>query len=305
MEQASRTAGTSPVAALRGTVAGPEPVRIGSEAHKELFCRVFLDTHDRYKPAVIAWPTLDPVALRRLTSLPIWRMAVETEGYAGLRMEAMATASADPLVREAIQLNAFEERRHKEVLGHMIRFYGIDIGTEPHYAPPKRPEWSFVRTGYGEFIDSFFAFGLFALAKRSGFFPTELVEVFEPVIQEEARHNLFFANWLAWRQARAPIWRKPFLALERAAAVLVQLRSRLKFGGEIDGDNFTMKGGEAMGLALDPRSLIQLCLAENDRRFAIYDPRLLRPRLMPQLARLAARVLGWRRPAPSAPGARP
>jgi len=304
MDQASRIAGPSPVAALHGATGGLEPVRIGSDAHKELFCRSFLETHDRYKPAVIAWPTLDPVALNRLTSLPIWRMAVETEGYAGLRMETMAAASDDPLVREAIQLNAFEERRHKEVLGHMIRFYGIDIGPEPHYAAPARPEWAFVRTGYGEFIDSFFAFGLFALAKRSGFFPAELVEVFEPVIQEEARHNLFFANWLAWRQARAPIWRKPLLALERLAAVLVQFRSRLKIGGEIDGDNFTMKGGEAMGLSLDPRALVELCLAENDRRFAIYDPRLLRPRLMPRLARLAALLLRRRRTEPAASDAR-
>jgi hypothetical protein len=292
MERASRSPGVDSIAEPRRRTARAETVRIGSEAHKALFCRAFLDSHDRYKPAVIAWPELDAAALRRLASLPIWRMAVETEGYASLRMEAMAAASGDPLVREAIALNAFEERRHKDVLGHMLRFYGIDIGAEPHYAPPRRPEWSFVRTGYGEFIDSFFAFGLFALAKRSGFFPAELVEVFEPVIQEEARHNLFFANWLAWRQARAPIWRRPFLALERLAALLVQLRGRIKVGGEIDGSNFTMKGGEALGLDLDPRALLELCLAENDRRFAPYDRRLLRPRLMPRLARLARLFFG-------------
>jgi hypothetical protein len=200
------------------------------------------------------------------------------------------------LLREAIALNAFEERRHKEVLGHMIRFYGIEIGEEPAYATPRRPEWSFLRTGYGEFIDSFFAFGLYALAKRSGFFPAELVEVFEPVIQEEARHNLFFANWLAWRQARAPFWRRPFLALQRIAALLVQVRGRLQVGGEINGENFTMKGGEAMGFDVSPRSLLDLCLAENDRRFAPYDERLLRPRLMPRLARLARIFLGKPKP---------
>ncbi len=274
----------------RGPVSGA--VRIGTEAHKVLFCRMLLDTHDRYKPAVIAWPRLDDAALARLTGLPIWKLAVETEGYASLRMQAMADITADPLIREAIALNAFEERRHKEVLAHMIRFYGIDIGAETDYLQPRRPEWTFVRTGYGEFIDSFFAFGLFTLAKRSGFFPAELVEVFEPVIQEEARHNLFFANWLAYARARCPLWKRPALSAHRLGALAVELFIRVHVSNTIDQDNFTMKGSQAMGFDLSVRELLDLCLAENDRRFARYDDRLLRPRLLTRPARFVRALFG-------------
>jgi hypothetical protein len=274
----------------RGPATGA--VRIGSEAHKALFCRMLLDTYDPYKPAVIAWPKLDDVALKRLTGLPIWRLAVETEGYASLRMQAMADITDDPLIREAIALNAFEERRHKEVLAHMIRFYGIDIGAETDYLQPRHPEWTFVRTGYGEFMDSFFAFGLFALAKNSGFFPMELVEVFEPVIQEEVRHNLFFANWLAYERARCPLWKRPAMAAHRLGALAVECYIRMHVSNTIDQDNFTMKGSEAMGFDLGIRELIDLCLAENDRRFALYDDRLLRPQLLARPARLARALLG-------------
>jgi hypothetical protein len=274
-------------------------VRIGSDQHKQLFCRMLLDTYDPYKPAVIPWPKLEPAALARLTGLPIWGLAVETEGYAGLRMQAMADVTDDPLIREAIALNAFEERRHKEVLAHMIRFYGIEIGPEPDYRQPSDPEWMFVRTGYGEFIDSFFAFGLFTLAKNSGFFPLELVEVFEPVIQEEVRHNLFFANWLAYQRARSPLWRLPGLFARRLGALGVELRIRMHVSNKIDQDNFTMRGSEAMGFDLTFRELIDLCLTENDRRFALYDDRLVRPKMVARPARLVSALFGKpRRAAP-------
>jgi hypothetical protein len=39
------------------------------------------------------------------------------------------------------------------------------------------------------------------------------------------------------------------------------------------------------------RRLIGTCLSENDRRMAAYDPRLLRPRLVPSIARIVYRML--------------
>src|SRR5262249_46574799 len=138
---------------------------------------------------------------KRLTSLPFWDVAVQTEGFASARVQRLADTLKDPLLKEAVALNAFEEARHKNVLEHMIRSYGIKLKEEPAYVADRDPEWAFLRTGYGECFDSFFAFGLFELARRSEFFPTPLVEVFEPVVREEGRHILFFVNWVAWTAA--------------------------------------------------------------------------------------------------------
>jgi hypothetical protein len=40
--------------------------------------------------------------------------------------------------------------------------------------------------------------------------------------------------------------------------------------------------------------LLEICLAENERRLSGYDPRLLRPKVVPGLMRLVYRVLRWR-----------
>ena len=275
----------------RGVPLSDEAVRIGSEAHKRLFCRMLLDTFDPYRPAVIAWPDLAPDALARLTGLPFWDVALATEEMAGRRMQALADATDDPLIREAVALNAFEERRHKEVLGHMIRFYGIAVEPEKPPARAGDPHWEFMRTGYGECFDSFFAFGLFALARRSRFFPAPLLEVFEPIVQEEARHNLFFVNWVAYMRARGLGLRRLRIDAQRLMALAIQAWGRVGAAKQADDKNFTRTGGEAIGLDLKPRDFLMLCATENDRRLAPYDAQLLRPRIMPATIGTLCRVL--------------
>ncbi len=45
---------------------------------------------------------------------------------------------------------------------------------------------------------------------------------------------------------------------------------------------------------------MDICLAENDRRLARYDPRLLRPTFVPRMVRLARRFMRAPKPAPAA-----
>lgn len=272
------------------------PLRPGSEEHKREVCRMFRETFNPYKPSVIAWPKLAPEELRRLTSLPIWDIAVHTEGRARMRFAAYAKSVADDDVRDAIMLNAWEENRHKEVLSKLVEAYGIRLGSEPAYEYPRDVEWFYVLTGFSECIDSFFAFGLFELARRSGFFPPELVETFEPVMQEECRHILLFANWLAWHRASLPWWRRLRFEIRVAAIWVAIARERIGLTRGMDAradktptnSNFTVKGASALSpIEFGIRDLMQLCLEENDRRFAGYDPRLVRPTTVPMLIRLA------------------
>jgi hypothetical protein len=276
----------------------PGPIIPGSEAHKAAFCRMLLDTHNPYRPSIIDWPELELEARSRLVSLPIWDIAVQTEGRARLRVLSYGEKITDPLLHQAIKLDGFEEGRHKEVLSNLVQAYGIHLAPEPEYRWPRDPEWAFMVTGFSECIDSVFAFGLFALAKRSGYFPPALVDTFEPVMQEEGRHILFFVNWVAWHRRNLPLWRRPMFCAKIFGvwAFLVWERIGLArgFGGAGDGEggmapqdnNFTLTGSKSVSAVdLSIGTLIDVCLAENDRRLSGYDPRLLRPTVIPRLLR--------------------
>ena len=268
------------------------PVRLGSPEHLMLFSRMLLDTHDPYRPALIDWPELAPDVRDKIVSLPIWDMAVQTEGRTGLFVKTFGQTVRDPLLKAAVEMDAFEERRHKVVLADMVRAYGIQLEPEPEYVVPKDAEWAFMRSGYSECIDSFFGFGLFKLAKDTGFFPPELIDTFEPVMREEGRHILFFVNWVAWWRRNMPWWRRPYFEAKILVVWLFLIWERIDMAkgmGEntrAQENNFTLNGSKELGVEVSFPELAAICLAENDRRLAPYDARLIRPRFVPGVMRL-------------------
>ncbi len=267
-------------------------IRPGSAAHFAMLTQLLEKTYNPYKPAVLNWPKLSPETLARITALPIWDIAVQTEIKASMRIEAFARQVRQPALRDALNHMAREEARHRDVLSRLVAAYGIPMQPEPDYKLPRDAEWGFMVTGYSECIDSFFAYGLFEMARRSGFFPPELVDTFEPVVQEEGRHILFFTNWMAWYKATMPLWRRPWFTAKTAAVWAFLIWERIGIARGVDGlenadANFTVNGSKALTDELDPAALMDVCLAEDKKRMAGYDQRLLRPTTMPRLVRLA------------------
>jgi hypothetical protein len=268
-------------------------VRMGSPEHKRLLSRMLLDTHDPYRPALIHWPKLAPETRDKIVSLPIWDIAVQTEGRASMNVKTFNERINDPLLHEAIAMNAYEERRHKVVLADMVEAYGIELEPEPEYKRPRDAEFAFMRTGYSECIDSFFGFGLFKVAKDTGFFPDELIDTFEPVMREEGRHILFFVNWVAWWRRTMPWWRRPWFEVKVLLVWAVLIGERIsmakglgKHDTKAQENNFTINGSKDLGVEISFPELARVCIAENDRRLAPYDPRLKRPRFVPSMMRL-------------------
>jgi hypothetical protein len=272
------------------------PVRLGSAEHLLLFSRMLLDTHDPYRPALIDWPQLEPEVRDKIVALPIWDMAVQTEGRTALFVTTFAETVGDPMLKSAVEMDGFEERRHKIVLADMVRAYGIPLQPAPEYNKPKDAEWAFMRSGYSECIDSFFGFGLFKLAKDTGFFPPELIDTFEPVMREEGRHILFFVNWVAWWRRNMPWWRRPYFEAKVVLVWLFLIWERIDMAkgmgenSKAQENNFTLNGSRELGVELTFPELAAICLAENERRLAAYDRRLIRPRFVPSVLRLIMKL---------------
>jgi hypothetical protein len=271
-------------------------IAIGTEAHKELLCRTFIDTHRPFRPEEIQWPDLDAGSLSRLKALPIWNEAVRTESETALKVQTLGKVETDPVLAEAIALQGYEEGRHAAILRLLTQRYGIAVEPFDESEPPRDPVWTFMRTGYGECIDSFFAFGLFAIGRGSEIFPAALIDIFEPIMQEEARHILFLVNWAAYLRARTALPRRPLFDLRRAWKIGEELVGHAihaaqmgKGGGESE-VGFTMTSHAEFG-DVSARSFLELCLSENDRRLALYDERLIRPRLVPTAVRFALKIL--------------
>ncbi|HYW52758.1 MAG TPA: hypothetical protein VE826_02245, partial [Dongiaceae bacterium] len=177
-------------------------MRVGTPEHRDLFCRTFIETHVDFEPEQLPWPELDEVNLRRLRAFPFWRYARSIEQRAGRMVTAYANIVDDPVIREAVALQGTEETRHGRLMAHAIERYGIDAPPLDIADAPVSDE-EFAIFGFGECTDSFVGFGAIALAREKKILPSALLEVFDGVMYEEARHIVFFINWWRYEQARA------------------------------------------------------------------------------------------------------
>jgi hypothetical protein len=263
-------------------------MRIGSEAHKERFCRQFIDSHRRFDPETLPWPTLDEDALGRMRAVPFWQEVLHTERRAGAIVRAFAETITDPLVREAVDLEGVEEERHAQLLAVMIRRYGLPaveqelepIGPDLHTA--------FADFGYGECIDSFLGFGVFKIARQSAFLPEGLFEIFDTLMLEETRHIVFFVNWMAWQEAvrgRGAAWWRGLVSARFYGRAIGRLIGTIRRGQkENDGKDFSATQANVFLEGFTFRRFVAECYAENARRMADFETDLLRPRFLPSLA---------------------
>lgn len=278
-------------------------IKVGSAAHKALFCEQFLRTHKHYDPDTLPWPDLDAAQLDRLRSVPFWQEVYHTERRAGAIVAAFAPMVQDPMVREAIALQGLEEARHARLIRVMIDRYQLDASEQPIETFPANLETAFIDFGFGECMDSFLGFGAFKTARQSKFLPEEMFEIFDVLMEEETRHIVFFINYMAWRQVQRGRGAAPLRALTSAwyyARAMGRLLGMVRRGKDAgDGKDFAITQANLFLDGFRFRQFVKDCHLENARRMDAFDPELLQPRLLPAIADIALaglRIWEWRRP---------
>jgi hypothetical protein len=280
-------------------------IKAGSEAHKELFCRQFIETHQVFDPETLPWPDLDEASLARLRGVPFWQEVYHTERRAGAIVHAFTPQVIDPLVREAVALQGVEESRHAKLIRVMIDRYGLEATEQPLEAFPADLETAFIDFGFGECLDAFLGFGAFKTARQSEFLPEGMFEIFDVLMGEETRHIVFFINYMAWREKH-----RGHIALTRAmkSAWFYGRAARRLFGmvqrgqDANDGRDFAVTQANMFLDGFSFRQFVEDCYRENARRMGVFDPDLMQPRLLPTIANLAIRGLRlWDRSKPRLP----
>ncbi|WP_330202674.1 ferritin-like domain-containing protein [Cyanobacterium sp. Dongsha4] len=275
-------------------------MKLGSKEHKKLFCQTFLDSHIHYEPEDLPWPELDSFHLNRLKSIPFWREALTIEEEAGRMVSFFADTIDDPLIRDAIALQGREEQRHGRLIQYLINHYQLDIAPPEKEELPKDIQKEFIEFGFGECLDSFFAFGMFGIARQAQYLPEPFFTIFDPILDEEARHIVFFVNWVTYLQIQSgkgfPLLRgvNTFLSYLGAIRNLVDSFGDVDLGGtqeEGEVNPFTASGASHFMEDLTPKLFFATCLAENEKRMAKFDRNLLQPMLFPRLSKLAYQVL--------------
>jgi hypothetical protein len=263
----------------------------GTPAHRELLCRSFIDTHLAYEPETLPWPHLDGALMQMLRRFPYWSFARSIERRAGRMVTAFARTLDDPLIREAVALQGFEETRHGRLMTHFLERYGLEA---PELAIPDAAAVrdDFLVFGFGECNDSFIGFGAFAFARERQIFPQPLLDIFENVLWEEARHITFFVNW--WRYEAALAGRD---GLVRRTLEAIGYHARAVMGTAEGAagvpplpNRETIDGSVLEGIT--PQRFLEAALAENRRMMSRLDRRLIKPSLVPRLA--GALLLGLR-----------
>ncbi|MGH7002268.1 MAG: hypothetical protein ACREEA_12265, partial [Stellaceae bacterium] len=269
----------------------PKPVELGSTAHRDLFCEHFKATYQHYEPDKLPWPELDEAALARLRSVPFWQEVLHTELRAGLIVKQFTETVDDPVLKEAVALQGFEEARHADLIRVMIKRYGIDVQEHALDPLPADIATAFKDFGFGECVDSFLGFGVFKIARQSGFLPESMFAIFDRLMYEETRHIVFFVNWMAYNEARrgrAAGWRRGLTSLRFYIRALKRLVGTARRGAQInDGKEFSATQASVFLDGFTFRRFLEDCYAENARRMQEFDQGLLRPNFLPKLADVA------------------
>jgi hypothetical protein len=259
-------------------------IKIGSYDSKKQFCQSFAEGYNSETDPIL-WPSLDSSTLALLQRITLWGRLHQSKHYAGQLVSAFAATLSDSMIKEAIALQGQQEQRHFQIVESFIQTYGIPAPPLQTSALPGDLETAYIDLGFQESLDLLLGFGFYGLATDTNALPEELLQIFDRLLNEEARHTVFFINWFAYHQTKlGKSWNEL-----RGAAPLWQQRGELlkllmSFGKDDDEDNILfLLFGRSQPEGVTAERFLTLCLREHKLRMSQFTTAGLQPQLAPTL----------------------
>ncbi len=276
-------------------------MQLGSYEHQKLFCQALTDRHVRYTLDQVPWPQLSDTERQRLQDIPFWSEMLQQKRQLALLVRTLAAQTKPTRLKGGILLLSQEMERQVKLIEQMMAFYQIPTVSLPLQPLPEDLTPGLLDLAFDQYLSAYILWGWFAVAREQQYLPEALLEVWEPILEEDARHSIFFANWTAgqqfslnnnWRRLRA-IWQRglQFLGLFD------------RFGRRLEDKTLPKTASTAdifMG-QLTAAQLLHYCLDAHEQRLGEVPPPLVKPKLAPELTHWLLKILkAWpRRQAPS------
>jgi hypothetical protein len=270
-------------------------MKLGSYEHKKLFCRMLIDTHTTDSPKQFPWPKLEDHSLARLQSISPWSELLFQQQEGSRILSAYAQTTRDPLMKEAIALLSDEQNRHTELLTSMMKCYGLSTATPSGRQQQNNPEAAFINFGFKNDLDSFLEFGLFGVVQQAHYLPESLLDRLNTVLDEKARHVVFFINWWAYwnlKLKHKKAWNEP----RELGALWARRGALLKLLTACDQEDFdegssALLGADRLLGELTKDQFLNICCLAQGQRMQPFDQSLLQPQFPTLAAHFMQRVL--------------
>ncbi len=265
-------------------------MQLGSYEHRKLFCQELLEGQLEYDPSQL-WPQLDEVTLLRLREIPFWSKILEQKQQMALIANAVANQTKPTRLKAALSRLAEESGRQAQLLERLMAVY--QIPQSPLSASPLPDDLASVLLdlAFGQYLDAFVLWGWFDLAREKQYLPESFLNLLEPMLDEEACHSVFFANWGAGQRFNVGNSWKRMMLIGRQGSQFLGLLNR--FGRQVEDATLPQTASTAdifIG-QLTAAQLLNHCIKAHDQRLAKVNPELVKPQLAPQLAQWLLRIL--------------
>lgn len=276
-------------------------MQFGSYEHRKLFCQDLIDRHIEYDPNQMPWPQLGAEALQRVQEIPLWATVLQRKRQLALVSGAVAAQIKPTLLKAAISLQAAESKRQVQLLENGMAFYQI--------SQPQQQEWTLqpkalapvlMDLAFNQYLDDSILWGWFALVRERQYLPNELLDLLDPLLNEDSHHSIFFANWMAGQRFRIGHRARQVRSLGQYSGRLLGLMNQ--FGRYIEDATLpqTASTTEIFLGQLSARQFLESCIKAHDQRLADHHPPLVKPHLAPQITQWLLKILAaWPQRKPS------